>query len=495
MFLKLNKIFVSAMLMLAFLITTCSASEYLFKLRDDVAVLCDATAELMTEECFSDDSLLSQKLGIYSTDDIAVIEKYRELGLLDYYEKNVPAELFDMPKTSEYTTSYSSSSVPIGSSLAQLGTDSFWELGLSGKNIVVGVVDSGVNEHTAIKGNLLPGCNTYDSTSNVTTDGHGHGTLVAGLIAANIQGYRGAAYNAKIVPIKAFSDAGQGGIESMSNGILAAVDTFDCDIINLSCGIHENYITDKENNVLKATVDYAIGKGAIIVAASGNVRSPVYGTATVGTEDSIMYPAGFDEVISVGNVDIDGNLHTTSIENEFVDVVANGKSVTLLSHTNLTGYCSSNGTSFSAPLVSGVVACMLQADSSLTRAEVEALLRETAVDRGEEGFDISYGYGIVNCTALVPKLLDGKIYESPFVKHKGAYNVAIRNGISDVPYVARLALASYSGGKMLGLKLKDVSLNYKDSTVISIGAGGSLTRLMKLNRETLAPLEKAKSTY
>ncbi len=457
---------------------TVFAKEYLFKLRDDAAVLCDDSAVLMTEECFDDDSPIAQKLGIFSTEDFSVIERYNELGLLEFYEENAPAYLFDMPNTAEYMSNLVYGYVPLGESFNQLNINVLWKLGLTGKGITIGVIDSGAYPHNDIVTNLLSGYNTYAKNNDdpasllITTDGNGHGTMVSGLIAAVGTNYRGVAPEAKIVPIKAFSDSGSGTVKNMADGIMIAIDDYGCDVINMSCGS----LSDGET--FRKAVNYAISKNVPIIAASGNVNNSNYGTATVGTKDSMMYPACYDGVISVGNIDRYDGLSNTSIENDYVDVVAPGKNITGLAKT-VTGYTGKSGTSFACPIVTGVVACMLQAKPDLTINEIESILQQTAKDLGDAGKDFSYGYGKVNCAAIVPKLLDGKIYQSPIVEYKGTYNLAFRNGLSE-PYSAMLVLANYTADetstKMTGITTKKTALEYGENDIISISKDGNLTK-------------------
>ena len=486
-FSKIIGVFASAVLA-ALLTVSASATEYLFKLREDAALLADDDAFLMTEECFDDDSALARTLGVYTTDDISIIEKYRSLGMLEYYEENAPAYLLEMPGTNEYMTSLVYGYVPIGESYAQLNVDSFWKLGLSGKGIVVGVIDSGANEHSALEGKLLPGYNTYDKNYN-TADGVYHGTMVSGLIAGNGTSYMGTAYNAKIVPIKAFNDKGSGNTGTMANGILEAV-KLGCDVINMSCGSLVGSLDRNTEDTLRDATEYALKKGVIIVAAAGNVNGEKYGTATVGTKDSIMYPAAYDGVISVGNIDRYGNLSSSSIENDYVDVVAPGKYITGLLNTNPSGYKGASGTSFASPIVAGVVACMLEAKPDLTPAQIETMLQETATDLGNAGKDFSYGYGKVNCTAIASRLLDGKIYRSNVVTYKNTHNIAIRNGL-DVNYNSKYFFATYNKNKMIGIKSGVITLGKGDRTVISTGVNGTHQKFFEVYGNGLTSLHYA----
>ena len=477
-----------AMLIPAMMLTV-SAKEYLFKLRDDAAILCDDEASLMTEECFSEENAIAIDHGIFKTDDLSIIQKYTDLGLVEYYEEDAPAYLFDMPNTSEYMTiasGVSSSTIPLGRSYNQLNIQALWSLGFTGKGVVVGVIDSGAYPNEDIADNLLPGENVSPdldsdpSKQYVTTDGNGHGTMVAGLIATNGNNYRGVAYEAKIVPFKAFTDSGSGMVSNMVKGMYKAVDEYGCDIINMSCGAKK----DELKTLLEAT-NYAVSKGVPVIVAAGNGGGS---SNTVGG-DADYYPASYDAAISVANITVDDTHWNSSQENNGVDISAPGRMIYGLLNQN-TGYRYNNGTSFSCPIVTGVASLILGYKPNITPSELKKLICDTATDLGTEGWDMSYGHGKVNCAAIVPVLLDGKFYRSPIVKYKNTCNVAIRNGL-DSTYSSKLIFSNYTGNKMTAISLKDVTLANGESTTFSIASSGSMSKFFELDRYTFNPIGSA----
>ncbi len=430
--------------------------EYLFKLKSgaDVPVSFLLCAEPQKED------ILASELGIYKTDDTELIEYYKELGILEFCEENGTAELFDMPKTSDFPTA-SSGKNSLSTSYGQLSVNAFWSLGITGKDVRVGVVDSGISPHNDIVENLESGYNYYENNNN-TTDEKNHGTLVAGFIAAKGSGYYGVAPDATVVSLKCFDSNGNNSIDAIARAITAAWKVYDCDVINMSFGADKNYST------LQNAVYEALENGVIMVAASGN-----HGSST-STNDIYYYPASYDEVISVGNIQSNDVIYSSSGKNNQVTVVAPGRYVRGLSNSSGNmSYSYGTGTSFACPIVSGVVACMLEINPALTQSEVMTILQNTATDLGPIGFDNSYGYGKVNCEKIVKNLLSEKNYRSAIVEYNNTYNVALRNGLSS-DYSSKLIFARYSGGKMTDIKSKNVSLASGESIAFSFAAGDSV---------------------
>lgn len=441
------------------LICTFSVSadggEYLFKLKSGSQV---PVSFLLCAEPQKED-ILATELGIYKTDDLELVEYYKELGILEFCEENGTVELCDMPDTADFsyaTSEYNSLSTSYG----QLGVNAFWSLGITGKGVRIGVVDSGISPHNDIVENLEVGYNYYEST-NDTTDGVGHGTMVAGLIAAKGSSYYGIAPDAKVIPFRCYAADGTGtnNISSIATSITAASEKYNCDIINLSLG------TTTDSPTLKLAVDTAVNNGVIIVAASGNHGE------TVSTTDAYYYPASYEGVISVGNIQSNDELWKTSGENDMVTVVAPGHLVRGLSKASgNASYTYNIGTSFSSPIVAGVIACMLEINPELTPLQIKTIIENTATDLGRVGYDNSYGYGKVNCEKIVQKLLWEVNYRSKLVEYRNTYNVALRNGTAS-PYTSKLFFARYSGGKMTGISEKNVSLSSCESIAFSFEKG------------------------
>mgnify|MGYP004491174153 FL=1 len=263
--------------------------------------------------------------------------------------------------------------------LAVIDAQRAWNEGYMGDDIIIGVVDSGVQpDHPDLAVNLLPSVCYLDGVS-AETDTFGHGTFVAGMLAAagNGIGTIGVAPKAKVKPLKCFESGVETTVSMAAPAILDAVDKYGCRILNLSFG------APKASQTLKNAIDYAIGKGCIVVAAVGNDGNA-----------ELNYPAAYPGVIGVGSVNASKAVSSFSQRNESVKLVAPGEQVV----STYTGsrYGSWEGTSFAAPLVSGAAALLLGADDTLGPGEMSALLTRSAVRLGNETYSTSYGYGLLN---------------------------------------------------------------------------------------------------
>ncbi|MBO4929512.1 MAG: S8 family serine peptidase [Clostridia bacterium] len=274
-----------------------------------------------------------------------------------------------------------------------------WQQGLTGKGVKIGIIDSGTYAaHEDLQGVDMQGGNFNnsgpDESEDFTKDVIGHGTFVTGIIAAqqkNGKGIVGIAPNAEIYAYRAFSEK-EGSVLTMLHALEQAI-ADGCQIVNLSMG------TSTDSSKLLAGIQKAQAAGVLVVAAVGNgiVNGMPDLTAT-------FYPAGYEGVIGVGSVNQQLERSSFSQTNESVFVMAPGQALTSLSHTNPSGYVSGSGTSYATPIVTALAALALEYDPTLTPAEIAEMLRLTAVDLGEPGYDTSYGYGLVNAAALIEGL-------------------------------------------------------------------------------------------
>lgn len=263
-----------------------------------------------------------------------------------------------------------------------------WDLSKGTSTTKIAVLDTGVNgAHEDLYGKVLAGRNIINGTgipANANSDDNGHGSFVAGVAAAktnNSKGIAGVDWNARILPVKVLDSAGNGLDSDVADGITWAAYS-GAKVINLSLGGPE------DTPVLREAVAYATAKGAVVVAASGNDG---------GQEPH--YPAAIPEVIAVGATDWKGALTDFSNGGDWVDVVAPGWGVLSLGNGAVNpweDYWINDGTSFSAPLVAGVISLMRTKYPSLTPAQVASRLRQTARDAGPRGFDPYYGAGVVD---------------------------------------------------------------------------------------------------
>ena len=259
-----------------------------------------------------------------------------------------------------------------------------------GQGVRVGVIDSGVRSHPDLAANLLPGCNYITGTGDPenTTDNYGHGTKVAGLLAASGGDSRiGAAPEASIVPLKC-TDGKSVKISTICRAIYGGIDDFGCEVLNLSLGVKTDYQS------LREAIAYAAEKDVVVVSAVGN-----------GGTRTEYYPAAYKTVIGVGSVDRTESWYDRSNYNNSVFVMAPG--VDVLSTSRFGGYEEGTGCSFAVPQVSAAAAVMRSIDPSLSVEKVMQILSETARDKGSAGYDQYYGYGILNIGACVEALAGG----------------------------------------------------------------------------------------
>jgi subtilisin family serine protease len=272
-----------------------------------------------------------------------------------------------------------------------------WNQNVTGNGIVVAVVDSGVDyNHPDLDGNIWrnPGeiaGNGIDDDRNgfiddirgwdfvdndkkpMDLDLDGHGTHVAGAIAAerNDFGITGVAYNAKIMPVRVLNTFGDGSLNNIAAGIRYAADNR-ANVINLSLGSEFN-----SSNVVNDAIQYANNKGSVVVMAAGNEGLEQPG-----------YPARYADRfgIAVGSIDINGSMDNGSDRagSKPLDyLVAPG--VDIYSTTPDGSYETYSGTSMAAPHVAGVAALVLNANPTLTPAQVEYILTTTANRNGLRG--------------------------------------------------------------------------------------------------------------
>jgi subtilisin family serine protease len=268
--------------------------------------------------------------------------------------------------------------------------DKSWSLVNQKREIKVAVLDTGVDyTHPDLKNRVLAdeGYNFVDNNYNVM-DNDGHGTHVSGIIAAeanNSIGLTGVTGNleVKILPIKVLDENGAGGTISIVKGILYAVES-GADVINLSLG------TKTKSQLLAQAIDYAKSKGVFVVAASGN-----------DNENSDNFSPAGDGGYTVAAMNYNYKKASFSDYGNSVKVAAPG--VKILS-TVPGGYEAWDGTSMSAPVVSGIAAILKSENPDLTPAQMEDILDSTATDIMYKGKDQATGYGLVNAYEAVKKV-------------------------------------------------------------------------------------------
>ena len=248
-----------------------------------------------------------------------------------------------------------------------------------GSGVVVAVVDSGVSLHTDLVGQVLDTGHSFIGPENQTQDEFGHGTEMAGMIAAkggDSSHLLGIAPEAKILPVKVGStQQALGGTFLIRDGIRWAVD-HGAKVINVSMG----YKQRPDNK--RAEIDYALSKDVVVVACTGNVGT-THPEAT-GVEE----PAALPGLLAIINTDRNGVRADTGVTGPEVVLAAPGVDVPALKPA-LVGapesYITGTGTSFAAALVSGAAALIRSKYPTMSANDVINRLIKTADDRGTPG--------------------------------------------------------------------------------------------------------------
>ena len=265
-------------------------------------------------------------------------------------------------------------------SLRRLGLPGAWAPVPGAPAVIVGVVDTGVDAaHADLAGALLPG---YDTLSGgvASSDENGHGTAVAGVIAAradNGVGVTGICGACLVLPVKVIGAAGTGDGGRIAEGIVWAVDQ-GARVVNLSI------VLDGPEQSVEAAIRYATDRGVVVVAAAGNGG---------GLEPT--YPASYPGVIGVAAAQQDGSLYPWTQRGPWVDVAAPGCSPSTARAGEYTMFC---GTSSASASVAGVLALALSLVPAATRDDLERALAETAAPLP------GVGAGNVDAAALVDSL-------------------------------------------------------------------------------------------
>ncbi|MCD8180424.1 MAG: S8 family serine peptidase [Firmicutes bacterium] len=398
---------------------------------------------LFAENEYADLDEFIPELGLYKTDDISELDS----DIFEFIEKDAQAELYD---------TYDYSSIIIKDEYGMTGISNMWDMGIYGTGIRVAVIDSGCNQHTALLNNLCEGADFTDSGD--TYDNVGHGTAVCGMIAAEygFDGLIGIAHKAEIVPLK-FMDIDSDGktvggyTSQIAEAIVAAVDDFDCNIINMSFGTIDS-------NTLKAAVDYAYSQNVVMVAAVGNDGS-----------SNACYPASYDNVIGVGSVNEEkghSDFSNTNDSTNSVFITAPGENMELLYGNDSTK--TGSGTSFSASYVSGVIADMMQINSALSPSDIMNILAETAEDLGDEGYDEIFGYGLLRADYIADYMTSQCHYFISEIDVCSADNfIEVRMRVNESASEPTFIFASY----------KDGVLSQCDLTAENIGNNVLMLRL------------------
>ena len=301
--------------------------------------------------------------------------------------------------------------------MGQIGADVAWEDGHDGTATIVAVIDTGVSSGGPDGLSLTTGEHAgWDFVSNDAdpSDGHGHGTHVAGTVGqrtGNGIGVAGVAHGTEIMAIRVLDNNGSGYVSDVAEGILWAAD-HGADVINLSLGSSVGSQAEEE------AIAYATDMGVLVVAASGNEYRM----------NGVSYPAAYPQVLAVGSSNGIDEVVDYSNRGPELDLLApggdfsrdddgNGVVDGIMQETVIDGewdYYLMYGTSMASPHVAGAAAVLMGMGANAEQAR--DILETTAVDLYGDGQDVDSGWGRLDLEAAVAELeyrLDRPVDESP----------------------------------------------------------------------------------
>ncbi|MCT4780901.1 MULTISPECIES: S8 family peptidase [Exiguobacterium] len=255
--------------------------------------------------------------------------------------------------------------------------------------VLVAVIDTGINPTYADFAGRVRMDLGYDFVNRrqLAIDDHGHGSHIAGIIAANSNntyGMSGINAKASIIPIKVLGEDNYGSNSNIAKGILHAVKK-KAKVINISIG------GGFSSRAIEDALAYAKKQGVLVVVAAGNE----------GT-NKLSYPARSQYALSVGSSNRFDKRSAFSNYGEGLDLIAPGQDIPSYLSDGVSAFWS--GTSMAAPHVAGVASLLYSLKPTIKASEVESILKKSAQDLGKKGYDSSYGYGRLDADRAVQLL-------------------------------------------------------------------------------------------
>lgn len=322
------------------------------------------------------------KIGYYrvrfpdGTDVMAIAPILVEETPVEAAEPNYLAHaMFDNPNDPLYAQQWA---------LIRTQVPAAWELTVGQSDVLVAVLDSGVDPAHPELGDALTAGWDFIADDDDPFDEEGHGTAMAGIIAAainNEQGIAGIAPGIKLMPVRVLDGAGKGSYAEVMGGLIYAADR-GARVINMSFGGYG------KSRALSLALTYAHQKGALLMGAAGNE----------GVNASV-FPAADPLVIGVASTNAENERSDASNWGMHVLLTAPGERVpTLLPNER---YALVTGTSAATAQVTGIAALALSINPALLNAQCAQLLVDTAEDLGPPGWDESFGFGQINAAHAV----------------------------------------------------------------------------------------------
>ncbi|MFC1518060.1 S8 family serine peptidase [Candidatus Margulisiibacteriota bacterium] len=293
-----------------------------------------------------------------------------------------------------------------------------WDITTGSAQIVVAVIDSGIRTtHEDLVNKLwvnttenggaggfdddgngydddINGWNFIANNANVNDD-YFHGTFVSGIIGAQTNNGIGIAavdWNTKLMTLKALDQHGEGDFDDIANAVYYAIDN-GAHVINMSLGApYDSY-------ALQNAVRAAVNANLVCVAAMGNNGS-----------STVYYPAGYSEVIGVGATDqsdLRANFSTYGSGSQITELCAPGVDIYSTTTPNNNSYAVGSGTSFAAPMVSGLASLLFAKQPTMSVSDMRILMHLSANDLGSTGPDKYFGHGRINVENALNNIYPG----------------------------------------------------------------------------------------
>jgi hypothetical protein len=255
----------------------------------------------------------------------------------------------------------------------------------------IAILDTGVDGSAPeLAGRIVSPFDALSATED-GSDVDGHGTMVAGLAAADPGLVRGVAPTGLIMPIRIFNRYGDSTAKALVTGIKWAV-AHGASVINLSASSPLSDVSASDVAAVRQATSDAFNRGVLVVAAVGN-----------DGEQRADFPSSLPHVLAVGASDTDGGRAAFSDTGPWLDLVAPGVSLQAPTASSFcaSGYGLANGASFGAPAVAAAAALLAKLRPDLTALERFTILRASAKDRGLAGRDDDTGFGLLDVASAI----------------------------------------------------------------------------------------------
>ena len=446
-----------------------------------------------------------------SRDLIYLLSRHNDIALIGYDEMKYM--VYD--NVTEDVVVEDNRDFDMTDNITMVNADKVWDMGYTGKGVLVAVLDSGVNyNHLDLADHLWDGGSQYPNhgyniigNNNDPMDNFGHGTHCAGTVCGDGTSglHTGIAPDATLMCVKVLDDYGYGSTSAFNSGMEFAIE-HQADIISMSLGVMNASVTDK--TLLRNTCVNALQLGVIATVAVGNdgqmtmvpvpnnVRTPGNCPPPWMHPDQEVNAGALSCVVAVGAIDYSENMYengsrgpVTWTDTEFndypynpniglirPDICAPGVGVKSLDHDSNDGYNLKSGTSMATPCVAGVLALLLEKENSLSPAELCMTIETTAKKLTETKSNLT-GSGLIDAFNAIINIKKGDFnYSSITINDKDGNDNGNINADEDIKLsvnVVNNGTTEYNNIKaILSSKNDNVEIIDNEAFISNIGANG-----------------------